>query len=113
MNIIDFIPEGKENAVTREYLCSVTGFPDRKIRDEIARARLDCAILNLSDGKGYYRPTKDDYADLRRYKKQEENRIRSISMGLNPIRLLLSVNKKKSDCIEGQMDIFQMINQEE
>jgi hypothetical protein len=38
-SIIDYIPEGKENAITRERLCAVTGLPDRKLREEIEQAR--------------------------------------------------------------------------
>ena len=38
-SIIDHIPEGKENAITRDRLCAVTGFPDRKLREEIEQAR--------------------------------------------------------------------------
>lgn len=32
MNIVDFIPKGKENAVTREALCIYTGLDDRTVR---------------------------------------------------------------------------------
>lgn len=108
MNIIDFIPEGKKNAVTREQLCMRTGLSDRKVRDEIARARINWAILNLSDGKGYYRPIKEDYVELRRYKKQEENRLRSISKGLKQVNKLLIVSK--SENIDGQMDMFAYVD---
>lgn len=50
-SIIDYIPEGKENAVTRERLCAITGLPDRKLREEIEQARRRGAIIiNAQDG---------------------------------------------------------------
>ena len=60
MNIADYIPYGRENAVTREQLMMLTGMPDRAVREAIAQARRDTVILNLQDGNGYYRPTEDD-----------------------------------------------------
>lgn len=56
MNIIDYIPIGRANAVTREQLEILTGFSDRKIRDQIHEARRFAPIINISDGKGYYIP---------------------------------------------------------
>ena len=38
-SITDYIPFGKENAVTRAHLRAATGLPDRKIREEIEQAR--------------------------------------------------------------------------
>ena len=34
-SITDYIPFGKENAVTRAHLRAATGLSDRKIREEI------------------------------------------------------------------------------
>lgn len=58
-DICDYIPEGRANAVTRYELCMKTGFRDRQVRDLIHYARRDGSILNLSDGKGYFRPDLD------------------------------------------------------
>ena len=44
-SITDYIPIGKENAVTRAHLRAVTGLPDRKIREEIEQARRKGAII--------------------------------------------------------------------
>ena len=38
MNIIDLIPTGKDNAITREELVKRTGFTDRIIREQISQA---------------------------------------------------------------------------
>lgn len=44
-SITDYIPFGKENAVTRAHLRAATGLPDRKIREEIEQARRRGAII--------------------------------------------------------------------
>lgn len=76
-DICDYIPKGRANAVTRYELCMKTGFRDRQIRDLIHYARRDGSILNLSDGKGYFRPDLDDPVErgmLAAYVRQEESR---------------------------------------
>ena len=76
-SIIDYIPEGKENAITRDRLCTVTGLPDRKVREEIEQARRRGAIIiNAQDGAGYYRS--DDIRDIARQYKTNERRALSI-----------------------------------
>lgn len=86
ITIIDLIPVGRENAISREYLttrCVESGLVDENKKPEskdramhrlIEQARLDCTILNLSNGEGYYRPSIEDLQDLQRYIRQEESR---------------------------------------
>lgn len=85
--IICLIPFGKENAISRSQLvreCISAGLvnegkgADRAMRSLIEKARFDYAISNNQDGKGYYRPTKDDYDDLRRDIAREDKRARTI-----------------------------------
>lgn len=62
-SITDYIPFGKENAVTRAHLRAATGLPDRKIREEIEQARRRGAIIiNAQDGAGYYQS--EDIKDI-------------------------------------------------
>lgn len=85
-DICDYIPKGRANAVTRYELCMKTGFRDRQVRDLIHYARRDGSILNLSDGKGYFRPDLDDPMErgmLAAYVRQEESRRDSIDWSLN------------------------------
>lgn len=83
MNIVDFIPYGKENGVTRDQLKMLTGFTDRAVRKEIERLRTSgVCILNHQNGTGYYRPNKDETAYVKRYIRQEESRLKSIRRGL-------------------------------
>ena len=82
MNIADFIPVGKDNAISRSQLVKLTGLSDRIIRDMIALERRNTAILNLQNGAGYYIPSESEKADLERFIKQEEARAKSIFWSL-------------------------------
>ncbi len=87
MNIIDLIPTGKDNAITREELVNRTGFTDRIIREQISQARRDTVIINNQDGRGYYKSS--DCAEIERYIKQESKRARTIFYRLNGARKAL------------------------
>lgn len=95
IDILKFIPFGKENAISRTSLCTVTGLNDRSMRENINRARKRAVVINLSDGSGYYRPTDDDIVEVIKFKKQEENRAKDVFSNLQPVRKFLqSVGKK-------------------
>ena len=52
--IVDYIPKGKENKISRESLAICTGLPDRSVRRLISAARADGhAIVGDPEG-GYY-----------------------------------------------------------
>lgn len=77
LNITTYIPEGKENAVTREQLCSLTGLSDRSVRQLIENARMEgVLIINAQDGKGYFRS--NDVKDIRRQLNANNKRAMSI-----------------------------------
>lgn len=88
ISIAELIPLGKENAIRRSDLLKTcidiglvdgnTKDPDRNMRKLISSARLDYAILNDQDSQGYYRPTKEDYAELRKHIAQEKKRAVSV-----------------------------------
>ena len=81
MNILDYIHEGKEDAITREELRFLTELSDRTIRELIEQARRNGAIiLNLQDGRGYYRPAPDEMDDVAQQHRQNKGRIASISI---------------------------------
>lgn len=93
MNIVDYIPVGHQNAVTRKQLCILTGLSDRKVRDLIADARREMPIINQQDSKGYYIPDTGNIIDmcaLRRYVRQEEHRLKSIGWSLKAARRAVS-----------------------
>lgn len=88
MEIINYIPYGKENAVSRFQLSLMTGKSDRKVRKEISRTREEHVILSLENGNGYYQPTADDYPELRKYLNREESRAKSVFASLRKARAL-------------------------
>lgn len=89
MNIADFIPVGKENAISRSQLVKLTGLSDRIVRDMIALERRNTAILNLQNGAGYYIPSESDKGEIERFVKQEEARAKSIFWSLRGAKTAL------------------------
>jgi len=77
INIIDYIPTGRDNAISRKQLCTITGLPDRLMRHEIEKARKDYVILNI-DGSGYFRPVEGEAYLVERWLKQERSRERHV-----------------------------------
>lgn len=90
IDIIKYIPYGKENAISRDALAIKSGCSDRKMRDLINSARKREVIINIQNGCGYYRPTKNDVGEVEQFKRQEENRAKDIFSGLQPVRKFLN-----------------------
>lgn len=73
MNILDYIPKGHENAVSRDYLRSVLHIPDREIRLMIANSEEQIFHYN-----GYFRhKNKDDRPFEEDYLRRELSRLDS------------------------------------
>lgn len=96
IDIIKYIPFGKENAIGRHELAIKVGCSDRTMRDLINSARKREVIVNIQNGKGYYRPTKDDVGEVEQFKRQEENRAKDIFRGLQPVRKFLNGVKQSN-----------------
>lgn len=64
--VANLIPYGKEKAITRSELVTLTGFNDRKVRDIIADLRKnEIFICSTSGQKGYWKATKrEELEDL-------------------------------------------------
>lgn len=76
MNLLNYIPEGKDQAISRERLARVTGKNDRVVRDMIMYLRMaGCKIVSSSKGKGYYLGTDREY-EL--FEKEQVRRAMSI-----------------------------------
>ncbi len=86
MDILNYIPYGKENAIDRKTLSMLTGLNDRVNRELIAIARRKTPILNLQNGDGYFRPLPEDKPLVQEYVKQEESRLKSIGWSLKAAR---------------------------
>lgn len=93
MNIIEYIPEGCENAISRKNLCIATGLNDRIVRKQIEEARRNTIIISNDDGSGYWlypeNPTAEEKMMLYKYVKQQESRAKSIFYALYPARQML------------------------
>lgn len=76
MDVLEFIPYGRENAIKRANLRDLLGVTDIEMRRMIGEARKETPIINLQDSQGYYRP--NDKEDLHRYIMQEQSRAMSI-----------------------------------
>lgn len=96
IDIAKYIPFGRENAIGRAELAMKVGCSDRVMRDLINTARKREVIVNIQNGSGYYRPTKDDVGEVEQFKRQEENRAKDIFRGLQPVRKFLNGVKQSN-----------------
>jgi hypothetical protein len=88
MSIEEYIPFGRENAVTRQVLCALTGLSDRKVRKLIEDARREgCIICNDQDGAGYYQTA--DLDEIESQYRQQRSRALSILSQQKHMRRLL------------------------
>lgn len=95
MKIEELIPTGRKNAIKRSELlkmCKDAGiaFDDRSMRGLIENAKKETVILNMQDGNGYFKPCKDDLAELKHYVSQESKRGISIMKNLKMANNLLA-----------------------
>lgn len=95
--VASIIPKGHENALNLNQIVALfenQGWLDdvkdkeRTARRIIERTGYEYTICNLQDGKGYFRPTKKDTTDFRRWILQEESRLAKISKRLSVGRKL-------------------------
>ena len=85
LNILDYIPVGRENAITRAELVRLTGLPDRTIREAIERKRFEGEpIMSSSSAKGYW--LSNDPDDWEMYLREGDARIRSFARSSSKLR---------------------------
>ena len=93
INIVDYIPEGLERAISRKELSRLTGLTDRNVRNLIEAARRETIIISNTDGSGYWlfpeNPTNQEKEMLYKFVKQQESRAKSIFYALRPARLFM------------------------
>ena len=98
MNILDYIPEGHENAVTLNYLIGITGYKGREIRAYIEKNNIvgDKPIVNLMDGKGYFIPTTEETDSIKRYIISEKSRARKLEKKIRSLeRYLCNIGQEE------------------
>lgn len=91
MNIEDYIPTGRENAVSRAELALRTGLPDRTNRREIEKARRKMIPILASDDGGYY--ITYDVAEIERFLRKIDARERALFYTFEPLRNLVRMKK--------------------
>ena len=77
MNIISFVPTGRENAVSRYDIAKAVGISERDVRFKIKEAnkeleRIGEAIVSSSSGRGYWRT--NDIAEMEKYLQESSRR---------------------------------------
>ena len=79
MNILDFIPTGKENAISKENLCKLTGIKDERIiRDAIKRqVESGVPILSSSGHKGYW--YSEDLEEIKEFIRENDHRSNALN----------------------------------
>jgi len=77
ISIIDYIPHGRDNAITTRELQERLQITDRLVRKYVEAARGEGVIIcNRQDGRGYY--IADDIEDIRLQFLQNRSRAMSI-----------------------------------
>lgn len=93
MTILDYIPIGNKNPISRETLSYITGLDDRTVRRIIKNLKEKYPIVNT--GRGYYIADDPDDPGLEAYIRQESHRIMEISRGLRKHKALYKINKRQ------------------
>lgn len=84
--IIDLIPIGHENAISRERLCNRSGLSDREVRRVISELNEDGNVI-LNRGEGYFRyDSETDRYYLEHYLAVEKGRVKTLNRKLRKMR---------------------------
>lgn len=88
--IVNCIPVGRENAINRWALREKAGVSDRKCRKLIQEAKEHGEIIiNLQDGRGYFRPAEEDLSNISKQYHQNLSRMISLSKQQKVLRKIL------------------------
>ena len=92
MNLLQYIPVGKENAITRSEISSLTGLDERTIRRQIKEyVEKGIPVLSSSHHKGYWIAQNID--EIEEYLKECDNRRNSLYLTNKNLRKLLYESK--------------------
>ena len=92
MNILNYIPKGRENAVSRQELVNRTGLPDRTVRKEIKKlVEQGIPIVSFSDEKGYW--LTDNIGEIERFIKEYDARNATGNKTTYQLRLMVAKAK--------------------
>lgn len=115
MKILDYIPTGHRNAISRQTLSTLTRLSDRKVRELIAALNAngepDELIINMQDGKGYFRPGPEEDNLVRTWRAMENSRKLSVNENVRAADAYLGRNKKRkaNELDDNQMSLFDFL----
>jgi hypothetical protein len=96
IDICEYIPYGRKNAVSRAELQRHTGLPDRTVRTLIEAARRSGAhILSSSADKGYWQSDRPE--EIREFIRESDSRIRKTAQAVEPLRRYIA--QQEGGCV--------------
>ena len=102
-DLLEMIPVGESQAISRRDLAKQLGVSDRKARDMIHETRKQYAVLSNTSTGGYYLPGNKDEAV--RFIKQQTSYIANINYTIGPVRRWLETKNQKCIKFDGQRSI--------
>ena len=92
INVLNAIPYGKENAISKSELVALTGLSERQIRREIKELNAELtkegtAILSSSQYRGYWKS--EDIAEMKAYIRESKHRQQMLMKNDAPIQNLI------------------------
>lgn len=81
MKISDFLTNGERDAVSLESLAAFTGLPERAVKAEVLRSRLNGELI-LSSENGYFLPSDPD--EIRVYVRKRQAYLKTAHKALKP-----------------------------
>lgn len=89
MQISDYIPYGKDHAISRAELARLTGLKDRQVRKSIKRELgRGTVILSSASARGYWRT--DDLAEIEAFIRESDRRRTTEARTVEPLRRILA-----------------------
>lgn len=107
LHLLELTPFGHENAITREELKRRYS-ADRDTRDEIKKLRAEYAILNMQDGRGYFRPLESEYALVKLWLGQTRSRANECAQSLNGASSWLLL---QGAVLDGQLEVGECLTE--
>jgi hypothetical protein len=100
MELIELIPEGRENAISKAQLTEITGLSDRSLRLVVAGERRmgNFVLTDCGGTKGYYKPTNS--GEVLAFIRSMRKRARETAAIADAVERAL-MRQVGQDCIEG------------
>lgn len=108
IEVLEMIPKGKENAISRKELADRLNCSDRKARDIIHSLKCHFPILSNTTKGGYYRPATIEEAN--EYNRQLSSYVKQVNKTKVPIQRWITKQKRieraKLSILKDQVNLF-------